>query len=345
MVIISMYKNCPLISSFALNFNGRIDGERRCVSLCCESLPEIPAIALCETGKETIDAFRQMRDRVILESLLSSGERTFTNACQKCANYSLDKWKNDYLIGYVNLSMYPAPCQCRCSYCDVSKEQFDAVNDADVAECYEKIFDALKYAIETGLIAPKALWQISSGEIAIHPYRERIFDLVQNRTAVFYTNCFNFDSRIAANLAANPDSSINLSIDSGTRDTWHKIKGADNFWKIIENLAKYNKNSSRPGQITLKYIVVPGINDNLEDYAGIIDLMKGLGTTHLTLARDTRTKYNLSEAETERLVTATGQLTAMLFRNKLTFDMFTFTPPEREKIVAAATKSYISNNS
>ncbi|MDR2698044.1 MAG: radical SAM protein [Holophagales bacterium] len=259
----------------------------------------------------------------------------------KCANYHSGDWKNGCMIGYVNLSMYPAPCQCKCSYCDVSKDCFDSVNAAGVAEGYEKMFDALKYALEIGLIAPKACWQVSSGEIAIHPYRERIFDLVQHRTAMFYTNCFSFDCRIAANLAANPASCINLSIDSGTRETWRKIKGTDNFGKIIENLAKYYNSSSRSGQITLKYIVLPGINDNLEDYAAIIDLMKTLGTSHLTLARDSRAKYGQGEKERESLVFAVGQLTAMLYQNKLTFDMFTFTPSEREKIVAAAAKSLI----
>jgi wyosine [tRNA(Phe)-imidazoG37] synthetase (radical SAM superfamily) len=284
-----------------------------------------------------------MRDSVILESASPSEERTFTSACFKCAHYISGDWKNSYLIGYVNLSMYPAPCQCRCSYCEVPKDHFDVLKDSGVAESYEKMFDALKYAIEIGLIAPKAWWQVSSGEIAIHPYRERIFEIVQNRTVMFYTNCFIFDSKIGANLTSNPASSINLSIDAGTKDTWHKVKGADNFGKIIENLAEYRNSSSRPGQITLKYIILPGINDNIKDYAAIIDLLIALGTNHLTLARDTRTKYGQSEEENERLVTAAGQLTAMLYQNKLTFnfDTFTFTPLEREKIVAATAKSFI----
>jgi len=341
---LAMYKSCDLISISALNFNGRIDGEYKCVSLCAECLPDVPAVALCGTGKETIDAFRRMRDRVILENVSPSEERIFTSACMKCAQYTLGDWKNSYLIDYVNLSMYPAPCQCRCFYCEVSKDHFDAIKDADVVSGYEKMFDALKYALEIGLITPKARWQISSGEIAIHPYRDRIFDLVQDRTAIFYTNCFNFDSKIAANLAANPDSAIKLSIDAGTRETWRKVKGTDNFGKIIENLTKYRNSSQRPEQIALKYIVLPGINDNPEDYAAIIDLMKALGTRSLMLARDTRTKYCQGEEENERLVTAVGRLTAMLFQNKLYFDFFPFTPLEREKIVAAVTRSVTSGN-
>ena len=55
------------------------------------------------------------------------------------------------------------------------------------------------------------MWQISTGEITIHPYKDRILDLVKNDRACFYTNAFIFDEKIAANLKVNPNSAINLS--------------------------------------------------------------------------------------------------------------------------------------
>jgi molybdenum cofactor biosynthesis enzyme MoaA len=331
-----MYCSCSLINIFALNFVGRIDTGRKCVTLCCEAIADTPAIALCGTGEETIGAFRQMRERVILECVSPDKERIYTKGCLKCTNYQMGEWKNDYLINYVNLSMYPAPCQCRCFYCNFNNDSNDIYTES-AAQSYETMFEALDFAIKTGLIAPNAAWQISSGEIAIHPYRDRIFDLVKDCRAMFYTNCFRFDYQIAANLAENPLSAINLSIDSGTRETWRKIKGFDNFGKILEVLGKY-RSCSRPGQITLKYIVLPDINDGQEDFEGIINLMKTLGTSHLALARNIETKYAKEDAGEEKLVAAAGRLVAMLYQNKLTFDMFTFSPLERQKVSMFATR-------
>ncbi len=197
------------------------------------------------------------------------------------------------MIHYVNLSMYPAPCQCKCIYCGVHKGESGAFNKAACGEYYEQLFETLDYAREIGLIAANATWQVSSGEIAIHPYKDRIFNLIKNQRVVFYTNCFIFDEGIAQNLSANPNSAINLSIDAGTPQTWLKVKGVNNFEDIAINLVKYFNASARPGQITLKYIVLPGINDNIQDYLSVIELMKILKVKHLTIARDTSIKYSI----------------------------------------------------
>jgi wyosine [tRNA(Phe)-imidazoG37] synthetase (radical SAM superfamily) len=241
----------------------------------------------------------------------------------------------DELIHYVNLSMYPAPCQSKCMYCGVHSGESGVFDKRRHADCYEKLFDMLDYALESGMIAPDAVWQVSSGEITIHPFKDRILDLVRYRTAIFYTNCFIFDEKVAANLKENPRSVINLSIDAGTPQTWNRVKGVDNFNTVTDNLVKYF-NSSKPGQITLKYIVLPGINDNLEDYATVIEIMKILKVKQLTISRDGRMKYSLDAEQGEDLINAAGYLAAMLHRNGMTMDMFTYTPAEREHVAAFA---------
>lgn len=337
------YKSCSAIENFFLNFNGRIDTDGKCMTLCCENVDNIPGVALLESVQQSIENFRRERAEIIAESVKlgllggSDDERKFTNGCAKCANFLQGDYGScDGLIHYINLSMYPAPCQCKCIYCDVHSSESGVFDKRLHAACYEKLFDTLDYAKKNGLIAQNTIWQVSSGEIAIHPYKDRILDLVKDQTAVFYTNCFIFDEKVAANLAANPSSAINLSIDSGTPKTWHKVKGVDNFDAITVNLVKYLNSSSRPGQITLKYIVLPGINDNIEDYLYVIEIMKILKVKHLTIARDTRIKYTLDEKMSENLISAAGYLAAILHKSEMTMDMFTYTPEERERVVAFA---------
>jgi pyruvate-formate lyase-activating enzyme len=205
-----------------------------------------------------------------------------------------------------------------------------------VAEGYEKVFDALEYALGEGLIDPMAMWQLSCGEITIHPFAERLLDLAKDRVANFLTNCFRFDPRIAANLAANPNSIMNLSIDAGTGGTWRKVKGFDNFGAVVENLGRYRESCSRPDQITLKYLIFPGMNDGPEDIEGLIGLMKRLQTRTLSLARDCRTKYEPGKEDTEALLAAAAHFVAALYRNGLTCDMLWFAPSERERVKSLA---------
>lgn len=339
------YKSCTMIEGFYMNFNGRIDLDDKFITLCCERIDNRPGTVVLETAKESIESFRREYAEVIAESVKlglcrgSDNERVFTAGCAKCANFLEGNYgHSDGLIHYVNLSMYPAPCQSKCIYCNVHSGGLGTFNKQQHANYYEKVFGMLEHAINNGLIAPDAVWQVSSGEIAIHPYRERILNFVKNKSAIFYTNCFIFDEKIANNLASNPSSKINLSIDSGTPKTWYKVKGVDNFSHVMGNLVKYFNSSSGQDQITMKYIVYPGINDNIEDYLSVIEIMKILKVKHLSVSRDVRVKYNHDDKNQNNanLIGAAGYLVAMLHKNGLTLDLFTYTPDERKMVVEFA---------
>jgi len=332
------YYGCNAITKQALTFNGTMPAGKY-VGLCCEGLGgDIlpPYISLGKNGQETIENFLLMRDKVIEESGLSAGDRVHSNGCLTCAHYRLQEWPENHQIKYINLSQYPSPCQCMCVYCSLREEGlFDVTPESE--RINEIILEALDYAFEKDLIHPEATWQVSCGEITIHPFRQRIYDLLSDKQVCFYTNAMLFDEHIARNLSANPRSSINLSIDSGTASTWHKVKGIDNFGKVVSNLERYAKHSSRDGQITLKYILLPEVNANLEDYDGLIGIMKSIRTSHLVLSRDALKgqKYK----DDAQILTMAASLVARLKRNDFTCDMhWGFNPREEKKIRLLAEK-------
>ena len=325
------YLSCGMISRMALNINGRIDTDPKVISLCCESVPSRPGIPLSDNAEETLERFIGLRTMLLAQGFRTPEKTDF--GCSGCANYCVGEWEINPFIGYVNLSMYPAPCQCKCIYCNVAKKKEDT---EEVRLAYERLFTFLELADRSGAIDPDAVWQISTGEITIHPYKDRILKLLKGKTANYYTNAFIFDEDIAQNMHDNPNSFINLSIDAGTPETWKKVKGFDNFDKVTDNLVKYYVNSARPGQITLKYIVLPGINDNYEDYESVIEIMKVLETKHLTISRDTRIKYDKNDADHNQLMVSAAYLFAMCHKNNITNDMFTYSQAERNKIIDIA---------
>lgn len=330
------FLGCSMIQRHAMNFNGRIDTEDAKISLCCEGVPNIPHIPFAGTPEEILRNFTDECAALDAECANASNKenRNFTLGCSKCPNFQYGDWRGNGLINYINLSMYPSPCQCRCIYCTVH-ENDQSINET-AKECYEKLFSVLELGERCGIIPPNAGYQVSCGEIAIHPYHERIMKLVKGKPTCFYTNCMKFDEDIANNLRENPYSSINLSIDAGTPKTWHKIKGYDNFDKVTENLVKYYSYAFDSEQITLKYIILPGINDFYEDYASLIEIMKVLNVNHLTIACDGREKYNMSKGYETKLIGATAYLLAMCYKNDISNDMFTFTPKLRDKSIKQA---------
>jgi molybdenum cofactor biosynthesis enzyme MoaA len=340
------YRSCQMIEDSALIFTGRINTGGPCMAMCCESIDVVsaPAIAFCESARDSVENFRRMRAELIAESIRiellgDAGEpRKFTAGCAKCANFQIgDFGKFDGLIHSINLSTYPATCQCQCIYCGFfGHKEFMRFNKRLHAAYYKKLFDIIDYAENAGYIAPDATWSVSSGEITIHPYKKRILELMKGRAATFFTNGFIFDEEIASALSANPLSAIDLSIDSGTPETWRKIKGVDNFGTVIGNLMKYRDHSRLKGgkQIKLKYIVLPGINDTSIDYMELIEIMNILGVKRLVISRDTREKYAADAKARETLIRAAARLAATLHKNGMTYDMVGYQPLEWTRVIA-----------
>jgi adenine C2-methylase RlmN of 23S rRNA A2503 and tRNA A37 len=196
------------------------------------------------------------------------------------------------------------------------------------------MFDFLEYADSVGAILPQAVWQVSSGEITIHPFKKRIMDLVKNRRPVFYTNCFIYDEEIAETLRTNPNSGINLSIDSGTPETWAKVKGVDNFGEVTRNLYKYASVCQNPEQISIKYINLPGINDNFNDHNGIVKILKDLNIKTISLARDTNRKYDSTPEQLNSVIGAAGYFLAITSKNDIPCVTIGYTPDEVDNAIA-----------
>lgn len=326
------FKSCSMISKMFLNINGRIDADANALTLCCERISDKPAVPFQKTAEETLKSFVGMRSLVVAESLKSAAFQStprFTSGCLKCDKYQTANHNLSMLISYVNLSMYPSPCQCRCCYCEDNKKWDDT---PEVHSAYEKLFDMLRFGKQTGMIASNAIWQVSPGEITIHPYRKEIMELVKGQRANFYTNAFIYDESIAENLHSNPGSAINLSIDCGTPSTWKKVKGFDNFDEVTSNLVKYYKACSGARQITLKYIILPDINDIYEDFIALIEIMKILNVRHLSISRDGRKKYNYSNEYHVKMIGGAAYLAAICFKNHISFDLFPYTVDEQQLI-------------
>ena len=64
------------------------------------------------------------------------------------------------------------------------------------------------------------------------------------------------------------------SIDAGTRETFKKIKKNDKFDSVVENMRKYPLDKTI---FYLKYLFLPGYNDNEKDVDGFYEIAKKAG--------------------------------------------------------------------
>lgn len=283
-------KCCQFISTGYFTINGRLDRDAH-MSMCCEEIPARPRIDLAgKTAEECLREFLGMRSMAITDCAKSGGAHM--GGCAGCANLSTADWDPKMKLTYINLNLYPSPCQCKCIYCNWDVKWYDT---PEVYAGYQKAFEILNLAKEHGIISSKATWQTSAGEITIHPLKKEILSLVKGYRTNFYTNGFLYDADVAQNLRENPLSTVNVSLDSGTAETYQKVKGFDRLEQVVENLTKYRSATSRSEQLEIKYIILPGINNRDQDYAGLMEILQSMDVHSLILSSDILEKYSSPE--------------------------------------------------
>ena len=341
-----MYKCCFRIEQFAMFLVSGLYEDGIHVSFCCYGSTykgtKVPGIKFNESAEKTLNDFILLRERLLSEAKAGSGLSKpggVFSECQKCPDYRESNWEPVNKIRHVSFTMYPSPCNVKCIYCysciqhhTSQNNKFDPKLHGPV---YEKYFELLELTRKSGLFADDAEYEVAPGEIAIHPYRDRILDFVKGQTTFFLTNCVKYDDRVAQNLKENPKSRIMTSLDAGTSETWRRIKGTDNFLKTIRNIESYCNKAAHPGQVALKYIMLPGINTNAKDYEAITKLIQKLGINVIVIAYDLvpRTEKNLRES-----IQAAAELLAVMQSKGINVGWDVFKPEHQQEIADIASQ-------
>lgn len=237
--------------------------------------------------------------------------------CYYCPYRNLPNKNKNPKIDFVNLSLYPSPCQCNCFYCDIRKNKKMMTYKSVDLKQYEFVFEVLNQLIKNNFIFADTRWQVSCGEITIHPLKNQIYNFTKNKNVTYYTNCCTYDQELENILSSNINSRINFSIDCGNSPTWSKIKGLNNFNQVISNLEKYIHHST-PKQIELKYILLTDINDDNKNFNDIINIMQKNNLNKIIITRN----YDIEI--TEALIKAKDRFIQLLTKNNIDYELTSF---------------------
>ena len=240
-----------------------------------------PKISYEDTAEKTIESIIKTRARIINE-LNDRDEINYSRPCIGCPSIKkMCKYEEDEKIKLISLAFHPAPCQAKCIYCWVYKDKNNTKESVRASKYPKMILNIIQEFKKRDMIVKNCEFVTGAGEITILPYKDEILNEISAYKTTFDTNAFIYEQRIADSMKNN-ESAIYVSIDSGTRETFELIKGADKFYDVIENLKKYNKS----GTIMLKCIMMPGLNDNNEDIIGIVNILNDLYMNYLHLSYD-----------------------------------------------------------
>ena len=181
----------------------------------------------------------------------------------------LDNYIDIIWIGYSN------KCNANCIYCFSYKQisEHKTVNGYDIFPLFKELLEKKIYNLEK---EPNSHVSFSMGEPTIFKRFDDIIKLFAehgNKNFAIYTNGIK-TSRMIVKCLSNDlvAMRIVISLDSGSREIFKKVKKVDKFKDVCKTIKKYTSVMIHPQSVGVKYIIIPTVNDTKEEIDKWFDL-------------------------------------------------------------------------
>ncbi len=195
--------------------------------------------------------------------------------CENCYHLNDYKFTGERKISDFHFSHCRA-CNANCIYC--SDEQSKGGVNYDT-------YAIIKDLIDKGLYQSGGEATMQGGEPTLmQNFDELVHLFTENGTNVrVHTSAIKYSPTTAEALSQNKGTVV-ISLDSGCKETYKRIKNVDAFDIVCENISKYIQASQQnPQNVRIKYIIVPGVNDNIDEIDKFFNLMQKLGVKDIAL--------------------------------------------------------------
>lgn len=182
--------------------------------------------------------------------------------CQGCFNLEEKDWDDSDTINNFYISHW-TKCNCNCNYCYTEHDK----NFFNSHQEY-KMMPILREMLDKNIMDFKGYLAFGGGEPAVLDEFDDIVNLfLENNVRSIVTNSsgIKFVESIAKGLSTGK-LDVTVSVDSGSKETYEKIKGLNAYDKVIENLKRYvNSQGEYQDKVRSKYIIIPETNDNIDE--------------------------------------------------------------------------------
>lgn len=199
--------------------------------------------------------------------------------CQDCIELKLDKWNEKQKIKHLFINHW-THCNCGCIYCSNIKKTQGKFDASQEQSQYYNLKPALKDLTAKKQLSEDAEVHFLGGDIGVLEEFDDLIKIINknNVSKIFIsTSGIKYMEALEESIQ-KLKTYIVISIDAGCEETYFKIKRTPSFNDVANNIERYAKNDLGDNQqITMKYIIVDGLNDNIEEIEKWLQLAKKLG--------------------------------------------------------------------
>ena len=228
------------------------------------------------------DNFQSLIGRKL--QLIKEINKDKTHVCRTC--YRLRKYEricaSDFSAKILSFS-FDKRCSVRCSYCFMAEPEMRKKITRSKTH-RDKVYQTILQILSS--IPPDDVHFVgwTGGEPLLLPKFEELYKKIIAFTPEelnIYSNLTYFQPLLLKTLQ-NTRIQLICSLDSGTPETYFKVKGKDYFHRVIENLKKY---SMSPHKIYAKYIFLSE-NCNKQEIEAFFHILSECNITNAVISSD-----------------------------------------------------------
>ncbi len=182
--------------------------------------------------------------------------------CMNCPSLKSDAWDERNYINSLYISHW-SNCNSKCIYCYSARHPEEFKNDN------YHLINIIKNLTNNGILRRSSKIMFGGGEPALLDEFEEIINFLLDNgfqnirvhsSGIKYIPCIEQGLR-------EGKIHITISVDSGCSETYKKIKNVDCYDIVRANIKRYAqcKTSSGFANVSAKYIIIPPLNDNIDE--------------------------------------------------------------------------------
>lgn len=282
----------------------------------------------CRTDMPTfnhpVDPLLSVQELDATRSGLIDGNIPLPIVCQTCYRNQASYIFSSRRLNSFNFS-FRGWCNYKCKYCSANRPELKDYNDNIFLAEYLTALERKNMINDIFSVL------LAVGEPTLNEKRLPLYEHCRDKGYILdvFSNCSVFDDSLF-DAAREIPVIIRKSVDAGTPETYAKIKGVPFFNRTIDNLRRYKEAPYLA--LNLKYLIVPGVNDNEADIKGFVDICSELKVDFVTpVFSFLDDEYSNSERAKKMFKLLVDELAA---RNIMTANVDTLYSEEYHKVYA-----------
>lgn len=256
------------------HLHGGMTFEFNSVRTCCSNKRGVTFVSDYKGGPIDLKEIAKKR-KIVIEDCKKG---ILPENCKGCVELETKKWDHDGLIDEIYF-LHWDHCNCGCVYC-LQREHGEFLLTESKKSRHYDVYPIISALYDKKMISKNVHVELIGGDLAMLDETNPLIDLFVSHGVgrmSFHSSAIDFCTGLEKALRET-NADFDFALDCGCSETYRKIKQTDSFDKVVANLTRYAScHETAPSRMVSKYILVDGLNDNIEEVERWLQLTKKIG--------------------------------------------------------------------